>query len=141
MGDDTMDDLAVVGFMAVLANRLVELIVKPFFDKYELDKFPLMYIAWLVAGLLCAATQVNIFAEYVPNPVIGLVLTAIVAGGGANMLNDFPKRGVVNLIDLPDPGSDYALQVLQGTAPLESEHDGLAVGGVEIDAEDPYARR
>jgi hypothetical protein len=77
----------VIGFM-VLSNRLVAALVTPIFDKYELDKFWLMYVAWAVAGVLVALAQVNLFAEYIPSSIVGLVLTAVVAGGGSNLLHD-----------------------------------------------------
>ena len=77
----------VIGFM-VLANRLVAMLVRPLFEKYELDKFWLMYVAWIFSGVLVAFSQVNLFAAYIPNAIVGLVLTAIVAGGGANLLHD-----------------------------------------------------
>lgn len=77
----------VIGFM-VLANRLVEALIKPIFVRYNLDKFWIMYIAWGVAGLLVWLAQVNLFAEFIPNPLVGYILTAIVAGGGSNLLHD-----------------------------------------------------
>ena len=77
----------VIGFM-VLANRLVEMLITPLFDHYELDKFPLMYIAWAFAGVLVFLAGVNLFEAYIPNEIIGKVLTAVVAGGGSNLLHD-----------------------------------------------------
>lgn len=77
----------VTGFM-VLANRLVDALVTPIFEKYGLDRFWLKYIAWLVSGVLVFLTGVNLFAELMPNPVVGQILTAIVSGGGANLLHD-----------------------------------------------------
>ena len=77
----------VIGFM-VLANRLVEMLITPLFDKFEWDKFAIMYIAWAVAGILVAFSQVNLFAGVIPNPIIGLVVTAVIAGGGSNLLHD-----------------------------------------------------
>ena len=77
----------VIGFM-VLANRLIEALITPLFDKYALDKFWLMYIAWAVSGVLVWLSGVNLFVEYIPNVLIGQALTAIVAGGGANLLHD-----------------------------------------------------
>jgi hypothetical protein len=82
------DILAVViGFM-VLANRLVEMLITPLFEHYSWDKFPLMYIAWGFAGALVALSGVNLFAGIMPNPIVGQVLTAVVAGGGSNLLHD-----------------------------------------------------
>ena len=77
----------VIGFM-VLANRLVEMLITPLFDHYTWDKFALMYIAWAFSGVLVGLTGLNLFAGLIPNPVIGQVLTAVVAGGGANLLHD-----------------------------------------------------
>ena len=77
----------VIGFM-VLANRLVEMLITPLFDHYQWDKFALMYIAWVFAGVLVAFSQVNLFVEFIPSPIVGLVLTAVVAGGGSNLLHD-----------------------------------------------------
>lgn len=77
----------VIGFM-VLANRLVEMLVTPLFEKFEWDKFWIMYIAWVVSGVLVAFSQVNLFEAFIPNQIVGLVLTAVIAGGGANLLHD-----------------------------------------------------
>lgn len=77
----------VIGFM-VLANRLVAALITPFFDKYSWDKFPLLYIAWAIAGVLVFLADVNLFAAFIPNELIGKILTAIVAGGGSNLLHD-----------------------------------------------------
>jgi hypothetical protein len=89
-----VDVLAIViGFM-VLANRLVAMLITPIFDKYELEKFWLMYVSWVVSGILVFLADVNLFEVYIPSLIIGKVLTAIVAGGGANLLHD--------LTDTPD---------------------------------------
>jgi hypothetical protein len=77
----------VVGFM-VLSNRLVAALITPIFDKYELEKFWLMYVAWAVAGILVWLAGVNLFEEWIANPLIGQILTAVVAGGGSNLLHD-----------------------------------------------------
>ena len=81
----------VLGFM-VLANRLVAMLITPLFEKYKLDKFWILYIAWGIAGVFVAFTQVNLFTEVIPNLTIGLVLTSVVAGGGANLLYDLTDK-------------------------------------------------
>ena len=80
--------LGVVIGMMVLANRLVAALVTPLFDKYSWDKFWLMYPAWILAGVLVWFTGLNLFAAFIPNELIGKVLTAVVAGGGSNLLHD-----------------------------------------------------
>lgn len=84
--------LGIVLGMMILANRLVAMFFTPLFEKYELDKFWLMYVAWGLSGVFVAFTQVNLFESIIPNPVIGMVLTAVVAGGGANLLHDLTDK-------------------------------------------------
>jgi hypothetical protein len=81
----------VIGFM-VLSNRLVAALITPIFDKYQVDKFWLMYVAWVMAGVLVFLADVNLFAEFIPNLLIGKILTAIVAGGGGNLLHDLTDQ-------------------------------------------------
>jgi len=84
--------LGVVIGMMVLANRLVAALVTPIFEKYSLDKFWLLYIAWILAGVMVAFTDVNLFTSWIPNQLIGQILTAIVAGGGSNLLHDLTDK-------------------------------------------------
>lgn len=80
--------LAIAGFLATVVNRLVEGLVKPIFDKYKWDKFALMYIAWAGGTLLVFFTGIDLFADVFVYPLVGQILTALVVGGGANLLND-----------------------------------------------------
>lgn len=81
----------VIGFM-VLANRLVAALVDPLFEKLNLDRFWLMYVSWLLAGVMVWLSGVNLFAALIPNALIGQILTAIVAGGGGNLLHDLADQ-------------------------------------------------
>ena len=81
----------VIGFM-VLANRLVEMLVTPLFDKFGWDKFTLMYIAWVFSGVLVWLSGVNLFIDIIPSPLVGQILTAVVAGGGSNLLHDLVDK-------------------------------------------------
>lgn len=84
--------LGVVIGMMVLANRLVAALVTPIFDKYGWDKFWLMFVSWVLSGVFVWLTGVNLFAPYIPNVLVGKVLTAVVAGGGANLLHDLTDK-------------------------------------------------
>lgn len=83
--------LVAATFLSLVANRLVEGLATPIFDKFKLDKFWLMYIAWAICGGLTAVSGINLFAA-IPGVVmpagVGLVLSALVSGGGANLLNE-----------------------------------------------------
>jgi hypothetical protein len=80
--------LTIAVFLSVVANRLIEALVVPVFGKYNLDTFWLLYVSWLVSGVLVWLSGVNLFVGYLPNLAIGQVLTAVVCGGGANFIND-----------------------------------------------------
>jgi len=83
--------LTAAAFLSLVANRLVEGLATPIFDKYEWDKLPLMYISWAVGCGLVVASGVNLFAD-IPGvtmaPALGLVLSGLVAGGGSNLLHE-----------------------------------------------------
>ena len=85
--------LAMAAFLATITNRLVEGLIKPVFAKYGWDKFWLMYIAWFIAAGLVFAAGINLFPGVFTDSIIGLLLTALVAGGGANLLNDLFSPG------------------------------------------------
>ncbi len=96
-------DVTVLGIvigMMVLANRLVAALITPIFDKYGWDKYWLIYPAWVLAGVLVWFTELNLFAPYIPNALIGQILTAIVAGGGGNLLHDLTDKPVIDLYDI-----------------------------------------
>ena len=80
--------LAVAGFMALVANRLIEALVVPIYEKLSWDKFSLQYVSWAFGSGLVALSGVNLFSTYVPNATVGLVLTAVVCGGGSNLIAD-----------------------------------------------------
>lgn len=101
--------LIIAAFMATIANRLVAGLVTPVFEKFGLDKFWLTYISWLVGGLLVWATGVNLFASYIPDPLTGQILSAVIAGGGANLLHDLfdtESDGSLGYVDIDDEPAD-----------------------------------
>ncbi len=95
----------VIGFM-VLANRLVAALITPIFDKYALDKFWIMFVSWILAGVLVWLANINLFAAYFPSELVGKVLTAIVAGGGANLLHDLSQTSSISIFKLSAEDDD-----------------------------------
>ena len=88
--------VSVVLFMILVGERLVrffEPIVRPLVTWAEArlpvpEGWVMMVVSWVLIGLVVAATELNIFAPFVPKPWIGRVLTVIFCGGGSNMLHD-----------------------------------------------------
>jgi len=90
---ELLTSIAIVIFIAVVNERIVNAFVTPIFEKFGLDKFYLLYISWGTGGFLTWLTGVNLFAGYLASNLAGLILTAIVAGGGSNILHDlFDKK-------------------------------------------------
>lgn len=83
--------ISVVFGLAVIANRLVEAIFEPLLDRITIDHLWLKYIAWLLAAILVYFTGANLFESVIPNAVVGQILTALVSGGGANLLHDLAE--------------------------------------------------
>lgn len=98
--------LAVLLGIATLSNAIIEALVTPIFDKYNMDKFFLMYIAWAVAGVLTFLGGINLFEAVFASPIVGLILTAVIAGRASNILHDLTDKTLsvysVNLDDLED---------------------------------------
>lgn len=84
--------VAIVGFLATVAEAIVEGFIAPIFDRYkklEPHKFWLFYVAWLVSGVLVFLSGVNLFEQFIPDyGVVGQVLTSVIAGRGSNFLHD-----------------------------------------------------
>jgi hypothetical protein len=91
--------LTAAAFLALVSERIVAGLITPIFEKFNLDKFYLLYVAWIIGGVLVYLSGANLFSEYIPNPLIGQVLTAVVAGGGANLLHDlFDRQEITSVL-------------------------------------------
>lgn len=101
-------------FLIVASNRIVEGLFKPLFERFKWDDFWLMYVSWAVGGLLVSLGEINLFVTVLPEAiwgvlpgrVVGIVLSALVAGGGANLINDLLKAiaGRAGQVIAPRPG-------------------------------------
>jgi hypothetical protein len=84
-----MIPIEVALFLAIVNNRIIEAVAAPLKKKYpDLDTWWLIYVAWAVGGVLAWLSGVNLFADYLQAPLAGRILTAIVVGGGANLIAD-----------------------------------------------------
>ena len=85
-------------FLVIVANRLTEALLVPFFrwlnsylvltGRPKLDGIVLMYSSWALTAAIVALSGINLFAAYIPSELSGQVLTAITCGGGANFVAD-----------------------------------------------------
>lgn len=85
-----MEALTIALFLSVVANRITEYIVKPVKVKFpNLDLWWLIYPTWVVGGVLAWLAGVDLFAAYFPGAgLVGRLLTAVLVGGGSNLIAD-----------------------------------------------------
>lgn len=89
--------------ISTLANAIVAAIVKPIFEKYSWDAFWIMYISWVVAGVLVFLANVNLFVGVFESPLVGLIVTSVIAGRAANIIHDLSnQKSSVFIANVPD---------------------------------------
>jgi hypothetical protein len=90
-------------FLALVNERLVEYFIAPLFDRfYEEGRWLLMYVALVTGALLSFLARVDLMA--VAGVDLGswgnLIVSAIIVGGGANLIHDLLKgRDQVVVVD------------------------------------------
>jgi uncharacterized membrane protein YjjP (DUF1212 family) len=85
--------IAAALFLALCNERIINALITPIFDKAKWDKFWITYISLITGAALSVIANINLFYDLLPrmHPTAGLVLTAIVIGGGSNLLHDLFK--------------------------------------------------
>lgn len=83
-----------LGQLAIVATFVQKVIafLKPLYDKNEYQKWIDLSLSVVVSAVLCFAWNIDAFAVAniaLPLVWLGSVLTGVVAGFGANVLNDF----------------------------------------------------
>jgi hypothetical protein len=112
-------------FLALVTKTIVGGLLAPIKQRWpDLDLWWVPYPAWVLGGVLAWFSGIDLFAGLFPefNPVLGRLLTALVAGGGAGMLHD--------IFDRPPTTSITATSASRGTmsATVTSEEGPLAQG-------------
>lgn len=97
-----MEPLIIALFLATVNNRILEYLFEPIRRRYPTyDFWWLLYIALFTGGLLGWFSGINLFASYLPDPIIGRVLTAIVIGGGSNLIHRIFEKSPEVVIETP----------------------------------------
>jgi hypothetical protein len=81
--------VAVVVFLALVNNRLIEYFLVPLFEHYRADKKWLLYVAAVTGFALGMLATADPFAPGMfIHPMVSKVVTALLIGGGANLIHD-----------------------------------------------------
>lgn len=97
-----MEELAVAGLLAAINNRIIEWFAVPAKRHYPRHDFWwLLYGALATGALLSWASGINLFDDFLPNPLVGRILTAIVVGGGSNLIHEITNMRGGTVIEAP----------------------------------------
>jgi len=76
-------------FLAVVNSKIIDYIAEPIRKKFpKADLWWLIYVSLATGAVVGWFAQINLFAEIVPNVLLGRVLTSILIGGGGSLLHD-----------------------------------------------------
>ena len=98
---DFVKILVGVGMLSMIGQRLVDGLIKPVINYLSKKKnwstdtrdLIMMLSAWGVSSIVVWLSGLNLLDAYIPSPVAGQILTALIGGGGSNLLNDiWPQK-------------------------------------------------
>lgn len=110
-----MEALTSALLLAVVVKSVLDAIAEPLRNKFpQLDLWWFDYVALVVGGVAAWFAEINLFAPYFANELLGRLMTAFVIGGGAKLINQvfsnanaprldaFVARSALDDFDTPD---------------------------------------
>lgn len=84
-----MEPFVVGLFLAVANQKVVDYLAAPIRQKFPaIDLWWLIYVALATGAAIGWFAQLNLFTQYLPDPLAGRVLSCIVVGGGSSLIHD-----------------------------------------------------
>lgn len=89
-----MEQLAAALFLSTANYAIVNYLGDPIRQKYPtVDLWWLVYLSFATGAALSLIAGINLFGDYIPNALAGQIVTALVVGGGSNLIYQvFGKR-------------------------------------------------
>lgn len=82
-----METLVVAVFLATANYAIVNYLREPIALRFpELDLWWMVYVSYATGVALSLIAGINLFAAYIPNVLAGQIVTALVVGGGSNLI-------------------------------------------------------
>jgi|TARA_Y100000310_G_scaffold132386_2_gene131444 uncharacterized membrane protein (DUF106 family) len=83
-------DITAAAFLSMLNNRLVEVILKPLLSlaRPRLSKDLLLYMSIITGIGMAFYSNTNLLEQYFDPPIVGVIVTGIIIGGGSNLIHD-----------------------------------------------------
>lgn len=117
--EEFLKALAAAGTVSLVVERVVAAVMAPIKARVkktnpDYDWWWLIYLSWGVGSVLAFAAGINLLGTLLPtlNPTVGLVLTAVIVGGGANLIHDiFDKPAATTLTAISELGGTLSAVV------------------------------
>lgn len=86
-------------FLSLLVNRIVEGMAQPIRKQWpNLSLWWLIYVAWIIGGILAFAANINLVPDLFPDPLVGRIVSSVIIGGGANLI-----KSIFNALEPKQP--------------------------------------
>ena len=83
-----MEQLTVGLFLATVNKSIVDYLADPIRKKYpNADLWWLIYVALGTGAVLAWYAQVNLFAGYIPDVLVGRIVSCVAVGGGSTLIH------------------------------------------------------
>lgn len=80
-------------FLSVANQKIVDYVFNPVKRKFpDTDFWWLIYVALGTGAAIAWFSEINLFSVYVPDELVGRVLSCITVGGGSSLLHDIFKK-------------------------------------------------
>ncbi len=100
-----MDALGSGLFLAILVKAVLDFLATPIRTRWpEVDLWWFDYLALVAGAAVAWFAPLNLLAGYVSNETLGRVLTALLIGGGAKLINDVFANVPVPVVRAMDQG-------------------------------------
>lgn len=122
--EDFLKALTVGSTLAFITERIVAALVAPVKAKWpNLDMWWLIYPTWVLGGLLAYAAGINLLLTLVPSldPLYGRILTAVIVGGGSNLIHDLFQRPSTTTITAKSDSAGTMTATVHTEAPPMTE--------------------
>jgi len=79
--------LATIAGLSGVVAKIIEITVKPIFDKFSWDRFWLAYVSLVFGGVLTWFTELNAFPLF-QTVLVGRIMTSVVGAVGPSIIYD-----------------------------------------------------
>lgn len=82
--------------LATTNKILIDAIFKPVKEKFvNHDFWWLFYVSLVTGAAIGWFSEANLFTEFMPNPIVGRILTSLFVGGGASLIHELFSSTIV----------------------------------------------